>query len=305
MNSCFLSLIFVLLLSNLGVTHSASLNGFSLNLFNKKTLPSHVTYVIRGGAREEKATVEQVEDDDEDDVEDEIDLHETNRQSQILTAATDMWNKTPPITQIYVGSSIVISLLAMLLNNNQWPAFLDLEWKSVLTKFQLWRPISAFLFFGQFGLNYLLTIQFVWTYMAQLEKLNYGSPVDFFMMLIFGAVSLLTGYSATGLSTKYLGHNLTTFLVYIWARKFEGTDVNVIDLFVLKAELLPYFFCAQTLICEGEMPFADLLGIVVGHGYHYAKKNGFIELVTPIFVRSFFESEAIKRQYAKFKDDFE
>lgn len=45
------------------------------------------------------------------------------------------------------------------------------------SKNQIWRPLTSFLYFGQFGLNYLLSAHFMWTYMAHLEKLkvrNYG-----------------------------------------------------------------------------------------------------------------------------------
>ena len=160
--------------------------------------------------------------------------------------------------------------------------------------------------------------------MAQLEKLHYNKPAEFFMLLVFGAhyvivkkllydnrfspflgaMTLMVGYAGLGLSTQFLGHNLSTFLVYIWARTFEGTDVNVMDLFCLKAELLPWFFCAQTYLLEGEIPFADLLGIVVGHLYHYI----FLEkkmTVVPQVVKDFFASDAMQKKYAKFKDDFE
>lgn len=149
------------------------------------------------------------------------------QQNQMLTSIGELWSKTPPMTQVYVGGSILLTVASFLLNKNNWPELLNLEWGAVLTKFQLWRPMTAFLFFGPLGLNYLLTIHFVWTYMAQLEKLNYKKPEEFFVMMAFGAVALLVGYTVSGLSPKFLGHNLSTFLVYIWARIFEGTDVNV------------------------------------------------------------------------------
>ena len=82
--------------------------------------------------------------------------------------------------------------------------------------------------------------------MAQLEKLNYNRPQDFFTMMVFGAATLMVGYQILGLSTKFLGHNLSTFLVYIWARMFEGTDVNVMDLFLLKAEVACIAHCSTT-----------------------------------------------------------
>lgn len=238
----------------------------------------------------------------------ELDLEDggvPEQKSQMVSSLTDMWVKTPPITQVYVGASIAMTLLVFVLNKNSWPEVLNLNWNSVVTRIQLWRPFTAFLFFGPFGLNYVLTIQFVWTYMAQLEKLHYNKPAEFFMLLLFGAITLMVMYSFLGLSTQFLGHNLSTFLVYIWARTFEGTDVNVMDMFMLKAELLPWFFCAQTYLLEGEIPFADLIGIVVGHLYHYIFLEKKMISFVPGSVRSFFESESMKAKYERFKGDFE
>ena len=256
--------------------------------------------------------MEEEEDSNEDDDEDDFDIDELDdegvgnedaqKQNQLMLSLVDMWIKTPPITQIYVGTSISLTLAAFLFNKNQWPEVLNLDWKSVLG-LQVWRVFTAFLFFGPLGFNYLLTIHFVWTYMAQLEKLNYKNPEDFLTMLVFGGAALMVGYTVLGLSPKFLGHNLSTFLVYIWARVFEGTDVNVMDLFNLKAEYLPWFFCLQTAVLEGEMPFADILGIVVGHLYQYLTQQRI--LTTPGIVRNYFTSDNIKKKYMAYKDDFE
>jgi len=224
-------------------------------------------------------------------------------QNQMLASVGDLWGKTPPMTQIFVGSSLALTLASFVLNKNVWPDLFNLEWVAVVTKLQFWRPFTSFLFFGPLGLNYLLTIHFVWTYMAQLEKLNYKKPEEFFVMMLFGAVTLLAGYTLTGLSPKFLGHNLSTFLVYVWARIFEGTDVNVMDLFFLKAELLPWFFSAQTWILEGEVPFADLLGIVIGHLYYYLTKQQLLQC--PSFIKSIFANPALQAKYAGYKGDFE
>jgi hypothetical protein len=114
------------------------------------------------------------------------------------------------------------------------------------------------------------------------------------------------------------------------------------DLFVTKSELLPWFFCLQTLVLEGELPIADFLGIVVGHLYHYLSKRKLLgtritlllrihslthslthlltyslthlltyslthsfPLVAPAFIKDIFNSENLKTIYAKFAEDFE
>jgi Derlin-2/3 len=246
---------------------------------------------------------EEDELEEEDGEEGEGESMETQSGNGVVSAVQDMWVKTPPITQIYIGASMLVTLLSCAFNKNAWPKVLNFDWKEIMLGFQWWRLVTPFLFFGPLGLNYGLTIQFVWIYMAQLEKLHYNNPEEYFMLLLFGAVSLIGGYTMLGLSTKFLGHNLSTYLVYIWARVFEGTDVNVMDLFVLKAELLPWFFCAQTMILEGELPFADILGIVVGHLYHYLTQQKI--LVAPQFLKDAFSTPAIREKYAKFRGDFE
>ena len=269
--------------------------------------------LLRGGKKEKKdkkgkkKVVEEAYEDEIQEEEEEMlegdEAEESGRSNQLMSSISEMWTKTPPVTQIYIGSSILLSALVFALNKNIWPEILNLDWMKVITRFEIWRPFTAFLFFGPLGMNYILTIHFVWTYMSQLEKLNFKAPEDFFILIVFGAVTLLPLYSILGLSTKFLGHNLSTYLVYIWARLFEGTDVNVMDLFLLRAEVLPWFFCAQTLVLEGESPFADLLGIVVGHLYHYLKKRKL--LTAPPMVKSLFSSDSMREKYAKFRDDFE
>lgn len=79
--------------------------------------------------------------------------------------------------------------------------------------------------------------------------------------------------------------------------------MNIMDLLVLRAEVLPWFFCAQTLVLDGEIPFADLLGIVVGHLYHYLSQRKLLQ--PPAFVEALFSSEKIKALYAQMGQDFE
>jgi Derlin-2/3 len=262
---------------------------------------------IRAGKKNEAKEEKEEEVEEEEEAEDDFDEEESpasKGQADVVTSyIKDIWVKTPPISQIYLGSTLGLAIACFVLNKNQWPEYLNLEWKPFLTRFQLWRPITAFMYFGPIGLNYILTMQFVWTYFAQLEKLHYNRPEEFLLMILFGCVTLIGSYSLLGLSTKFLGHNLSTYLVYIWSKLFEGTEVSVMDLFLLKAELLPWFFVAQTFLLEGEMPYADMLGIVVGHLYHYLAKIKI--LVAPPFLKDLFSSPKIQAKYARFKGEFE
>ena len=220
-----------------------------------------------------------------------------------LNRILEWWEGTPPITQMYIAASAAVTLWSAAFNDNEWPSLLQLKWSSTLFGLQLWRPITAFLFLGPFGINYILILHLMWTYMAELERLNARSPGDFVVLLSFGSAMLLVGYKVLGISSSYLGHNLGSYLIYLWSRIYEGTSVNMMELFYIQAELIPWFFCLQSLVLEGEFPLSDLLGIAIGHIFQYIQKFGFLSSVSAsldgIFPKSF------KARYAKMKSDFD
>ena len=245
------------------------------------------------------------DNDDDDDFLAESEFAEDNTLERML----DAFIKTPPLTKAYLTCSFAATLYGYVCNKNQFPAFLSLEWKPVLRKLQLWRPFTAFFNFGPFGLSYIMTAHFVWTYMATLERLSHKAPYDFWIMMAFGQIAMVIGYPLLKLSPRFLGHNLSTFLVYIWARYHEGLEVNLFELFNTRAELLPWFFLAQTFLLEGEPPILDFLGIVFGHVYHYCKTVGILR--APPAVRQWYHDGQsalavyMRKQYKQISSDFE
>ena len=193
----------------MGSFNSVSMVHSRSNLIESKTkIIIQTITAIRGGAKLTDEEVEEEEETDEEGEEDDDIQLGTGaggvKDNAIVNSITDLIKKTPPITKVYIFSSIFLTLTTFFLNKNVWPEFLHLNsWKQVITKFQFWRPFTAFLFFGPLGLNYILTIQFVWTYMAQLEKLNYNKPADFFIQLLFGCITLLISYTILGMYYTY------------------------------------------------------------------------------------------------------
>jgi Derlin-2/3 len=271
----------------------------------------------RGGA----AAVEESEDYDEEEEEEEEDddslldfddgddfvaeaaFAEETRIDRMLTA----WKKTPPFTKGYLSASAAVTLAGFLFNRNEFPSVLLLDWSKILTRLQLWRLVTSFLHFGPLGLGYVMTAQFVWTYMSTLERLHHDRPYDFWIMVLFGQLSMVLGYPILNLSPRFLGHNLSTFLVYIWSRYHEGMEVNMFELFNTRAELLPWIFLAQTFLLEGEPPVLDFLGIVFGHVYHHCKTVGLLR--APASLQEWYEKSPqaarIRELYKPVSADFE
>jgi Derlin-2/3 len=224
-------------------------------------------------------------DDDLFGLDDSVDLEDDFSEQNTLSLAVQAFQKSPPVTKLFLTSSFFCSLLGYLQNKNDFPSYFLLDWKATLTKFQFWRPVTAFLNFGPLSLGWFMTAHFVWTYMATLERLNHNQPYEFWYMIFFGCTTMVMGYTFLNISPRFLGHNLSTFLVYIWSRYHEGLEVNMFEMFNTRAEMLPWFFLAQTFLLEGEFPILDLLGIVFGHVYHYLRSVGGIGRC-PQFVRS-------------------
>ena len=100
----------------------------------------------RGGGDDEDD--EDDEEEDEEDEDDDAHLFDDDEEDgavsdadfegdSLKARAKKAWAATPPVTQVYVGSSLALTLGSFLLAGNQWPAWLNLDWKKVMTG-QLW-----------------------------------------------------------------------------------------------------------------------------------------------------------------------
>jgi Derlin-2/3 len=211
----------------------------------------------RGGAHADDDVEDERDSDDDSDYNDddndddflqnfqEPEITSDFKEDNMFDRLIDHYSKTPPLSKAYLSASFALTLAGYVMNGNSFPSILTLDWAKVLKRFQIWRPFTTFLNFGSFGLAYFLTLQFVWTYMSDMERIAHNKPYDFWIMILFGMLSMLVGYSAMRADVRFLGHNLSTFLVYVWSRTHEGAQVSMFSLFNTRAELLPWFFIGQ------------------------------------------------------------
>jgi len=315
----FLSLITVLLIvwSPVEARVFSTLASPPSSLLLNKSEPVASCLNIRGGSdffSDDETEEEDFSDFSDDDLfgldSNDFDGEDDFNEESTAARAWEAFQKSPPLTKVYLSSSFAASLLGYVQHNNQFPSYFLLEWKPALTKLQIWRPITAFLNFGPLNLGWLMTAHFVWTYMSTLERLNHKEPYEFWYMIVFGCTSMVMGYTFLKIPPRYLGHNLSTFFVYVWSRYHEGLEVNMFELFQTRAEMLPWFFLAQTFLLEGEFPILDLLGIAFGHIYHYLRSTGGIGRC-PTFVKDWYAHsdsrfvQVIRDEYKKISSDFE
>ena len=162
------------------------------------TLSSHTILSTRGGALPSYDEEDYSENEEEDfdfelDADFEI-VDDDFAEESTLDRMIGAWKTTPPLTKAYLSASFAATMMGYLTNKNQFPKILTLEWKPTFYRLQLWRPLTAFLNFGPFGLGYVMTAHFVWTYMSTLERLNHHRPYDFWICIAFGCTSMVAGY---------------------------------------------------------------------------------------------------------------
>lgn len=79
-------------------------------------------------------------------------------------------------------------------------------------------------------------------------------------------VSLLAIASVTVM--PFLGHSLSSTLVYIWSRRNPETRLSFFG-FVFTAPYLPWVLMAFSLVLNGAIPTDEILGVVIGHVWYF------------------------------------
>lgn len=70
-------------------------------------------------------------------------------------------------------------------------------------------------------------------------------------------------------SMPFLGHPLSSTLVYIWSRRNPDTRLSFLGLLVFSAPYLPWVLMAFSLTLHGTVPKDELMGVVIGHIWYF------------------------------------
>ncbi len=101
-----------------------------------------------------------------------------------------LFNESPKITKILILSSFSISILV-------WAGLITtldiyLNYTLVIKKFQIWRIITTFLYFGEFNLSLILNMYIFFRDSKILEKkIFHGISADYLYFICFCMIFLL------------------------------------------------------------------------------------------------------------------
>ncbi|XP_070574113.1 derlin-1-like [Ptychodera flava] len=180
----------------------------------------------------------------------------------------DWYRGIPQLTRYWFTGSVVVPLLAKfgLLN----PMYLILNFEWVVYRFQIWRPLSALLYYPimpQTGFHYLINLYFLYNYSVRLETGVFdGRPADYAFMLIFNWLCLvIIGFIAP---LMLLMDPMILSVLYVWCQLNRDTIVQFWFGTQFKAMYLPWVLVAFNMIIRGA-GLSELIGIVVGHLYFF------------------------------------
>ena len=205
----------------------------------------------------------------------------------------EMIGKLPPVTRVFVFSSVLLMVLCSL--DVISPFSLYLHWKLVLKERQYWRLVTNFLFNGEFGLTFFWSMYLLIFYCSSLEEMAFrGKSGDFFYLLFTGALMLLMLSFAFGITNNFFSGALLDIITYIWSRRNPNARMQVL-VFPVQAVYLPWTLAIISLLMGGS--FRDhLLGILCGHIYYFftdvyplmPTSKGFQLFKTPTIVKYIF-----------------
>ncbi|KAL7750321.1 hypothetical protein RI367_004093 [Sorochytrium milnesiophthora] len=178
------------------------------------------------------------------------------------------WREIPPITRTWVTLTVVMSLLTFF--QLVAPLHLIFDWHYIARRREWWRIFTSFLYFGPFGIDFVLHMFFMSRYCRQLEEGSFRSrPADFAFLLLLSACTLVAVAALfPALQLRFLGGPLSFVLVYVWSRRNPYLHMSLFGVFNFSAPYLPWVLLAMGAILH-ELPVADLIGAAIGHVFWF------------------------------------
>ena len=212
-----------------------------------------------------------------------------------------IFNESPKITRLLILSSFAISILV-------WSGLINtldiyLNFGLIIHKFEIWRLLTTFLYFGEFNLNLILHMYIFFRDSKILEKkIFHGSSADYLYFILFCLIFLLILSPFT--KSLFLSSSLNFAMMYYWGRKSKTTNVEFMGVFTFRAPYLSIFYIIISFLLGYE--YKQLIyGIIVGHVYFFGKYilprikgiKGVKLLETPRFIQSLCDILKLNNDY--------
>jgi len=173
--------------------------------------------------------------------------------------------RQPPVTRCFICCSVALASLCSLEIIS--PYSLYLNWHLIISEGEIWRLLTAFLFFGNFSIPFFWNMYVLVFYCSSLEEMAFRSrTADFLYMLTVGAAMLLF-ISYWFANSFFISGAVIDLMTYVWGRRNSNTRLHFV-FFTVRAVYLPWALAVISWLMKGEIQ-DHLMGIVVGHIYYF------------------------------------
>ncbi|KAL4660333.1 derlin-2-like isoform X1 [Arapaima gigas] len=218
---------------------------------------------------------------------------------------TQEYMQIPAVTRAYTTACVLTTAAVQLELITPFQLYFNPD--LILRRYQVWRLITNFLFFGPLGFSFLFNMIFLFRYCRMLEEGSFrGRTADFVFMFLFGGM-LMTLFGLLA-NLFFLGQAFTIMLVYVWSRRNPYVRMNFFGLLNFQAPFLPWVLMGFSLLL-GNSIVVDLLGIGVGHVYYFLEDvfpnqpGGRKLLITPAILKLIFDSPEVDPNYSPLPEE--
>ncbi|CAL8289034.1 unnamed protein product [Merluccius merluccius] len=176
----------------------------------------------------------------------------------------DWYKSIPVITRFWFAGSVAVPVFGRLGLVNPmylilWPAYF-------FGKFQIWRPITATLYFP-LSFPYLVNLYLLYHYSTRLETGSFaGKPADYVFLLSFNWLCIVI--AGLLMDMQLLMVSLIMSVLYVWAQLHKETIVSFWFGTRFKACYLPWVIMGFNWVISGSL-VSELIGNLVGHLYYF------------------------------------
>ncbi|GAB1295242.1 Derlin-3 [Apodemus speciosus] len=210
--------------------------------------------------------------------------------------------QVPAVTRAYTAACVLTTAAVQLELLSPFQLYFNPH--LVFRKFQVWRLITTFLFFGPLGFGFFFNMLFVpllphagggvigpERQLICRDPDQEGQASRAWQPCSLGApATCLVSLNSTRERSRVVCLALMAMLVYVWSRRSPHVRVNFFGLLNFQAPFLPWALMGFSLLL-GNSVITDLLGIVVGHIYYFLEDvfpnqpGGKRLLLTPSFLK--------------------
>ncbi|WEL39965.1 endoplasmic reticulum membrane protein [Encephalitozoon hellem] len=194
--------------------------------------------------------------------------------------------RIPPITRYIV---LLISIVELLVYIDAVSPYSLYYSPLFLKKLEIWRVFTSFLYFGRPTLDMFMHVVFLYRYSRMLEE-GCASTSEYFWLIFVISSALFVISNIYGISA--LGTSFSSTITYIWTKRNPRAIVQIFGFISFPAFYLPFILPGFMLLSKRSISIDDVLGIVVGHLFHYFKdvypRWGRDVLKTPCWAKKLF-----------------